>query len=79
MARPRKHVDTVEVLRLRLDGLSWRDIAVRMGLGVGTVFRYHQAALNALAAFQNRHTRYATNRPVPLGAASVEDRYEVNG
>jgi|ERR1700678_2660550 hypothetical protein len=58
MGRPRKNVDAVEVLRLRLQGLSWRQIAARTNLGLGTVFRAQKSALNSLAAFQNRKSRY---------------------
>jgi len=57
MARPRS-VDAVEVLRLRLAGASWREIAAKTGLGLGTVFRAHRTALDSLAAFQNRRTKY---------------------
>lgn len=48
MARPRKHVDVMQVLRLRLDGRSLREIASEMRLGRGTVHRYIQSALIAL-------------------------------
>jgi DNA-directed RNA polymerase specialized sigma24 family protein len=53
MARPRKQVDVVEVLRLRLEGLSWPDIAARMRLGLGTVYRAYRKAHAAIAPFQN--------------------------
>ncbi len=39
MPRPRKPVDAVEVLRLRLEGHSWPEIGRRMRLGLGTVYR----------------------------------------
>lgn len=48
MARPRKHVDVMEVLRLRLAGRSLREIASEMRLGRGTVHRSILAALIAL-------------------------------
>ena len=53
MARPRKQVDVVEVLRLRLEGLSWPVIARRTGLGLGTVYRAYRTAIDALKPFQN--------------------------
>ena len=53
MARPRKHVDVVEVLKLRLEGLSWPVIARRTGLGLGTVYRAYRTAIDALKPFQN--------------------------
>ena len=43
--RPRKKVDTKRVIELRAKGVSWRRIAKRLGLGLGTVHR-------AAAAFQ---------------------------
>ena len=39
MARPRKKVDVVELLRLRLEGASFRDIAATTGLGRVTIHR----------------------------------------
>jgi hypothetical protein len=65
MGRPRKNIDAAEVFRLRLQGLSWRQIAATTGLGLGTVFRAQAAALNSLAAFQNRRTRYPVKWPEP--------------
>jgi len=53
MARPRKSVDVVEVLRLRLAGESWPTIARRTSLGLGTVYRAYRQALDALQPFQN--------------------------
>ncbi len=53
MARPRKYVDTDEVLRLRLDGLSWPQIARRMRLGQGTAYRAYRSAIDKLKPFQN--------------------------
>jgi hypothetical protein len=63
MARPRKDIDPIHVLRLRLDGLSRRQIAATTGLGLGTVFRAHRIALDSLAAFQNRKSRYPAKQP----------------
>jgi len=53
MARPRKRVDTIEVLRLRLAGFSWPQIARLMALGQGTVYRAYREAIEALQPFQN--------------------------
>jgi DNA invertase Pin-like site-specific DNA recombinase len=38
LGRPSKSVDVEEIARLRSQGLSWRAIAVRLGLGTGTVY-----------------------------------------
>ena len=48
MARPRKQVDVAEVLKLRLQGLSWPAISRKMRLGVGTVHRAHRKATDAV-------------------------------
>jgi DNA-directed RNA polymerase specialized sigma24 family protein len=53
MARPRKPVDLVEVIGRRWAGQSFREIARRTGLGLGTVVRAHRQAMESLAAFQN--------------------------
>jgi DNA invertase Pin-like site-specific DNA recombinase len=37
--RPRKKVDREKILALRAKGVSWRQIAKRMHLGLGTVCR----------------------------------------
>jgi hypothetical protein len=39
MGRPRKELDVQRVLALRARGLSWREIAKRLGISVGTAFR----------------------------------------
>jgi hypothetical protein len=57
MARPRKHVDVLEVLRLRLDGHSWPFIARETHLGLGTVYRAYRAAIVKLQPFQNPKPR----------------------
>lgn len=51
--RPRRPVDSAEVVRLRAEGQSWPAIARRMRLGVGTVFRAYHAFENRAEAFQN--------------------------
>jgi hypothetical protein len=53
MARPRKHVDTAEIVRLRQLKLSWNVIALRTGLGRGTVVRAYQATRTTLQPSQN--------------------------
>jgi hypothetical protein len=53
MARPRKEVDVVEVVKLRKSGLGWPLIARKLHLGQGTVFRAFQAATATLGPFQN--------------------------
>jgi hypothetical protein len=62
MARPRKQVDVVEVLRLRLAGESFRDIASRTGLGRGTIHRVFHQALDLLKASQNRKACHSSER-----------------
>ncbi len=62
MARPRKHVDVVEVFRLRLSGESWPAIAGKTCLGMGTVYRAYRRAIDALRPFQN---------PKPSNVATV--------
>jgi hypothetical protein len=37
--RPRKNLDAKRILALRAQGLSWRMIAKRMQVGIGTSFR----------------------------------------
>jgi DNA invertase Pin-like site-specific DNA recombinase len=39
IGRPRRAVDLVKVVELRVQGRSWRDIAQELGVGVGTVYR----------------------------------------
>ena len=56
MARPRKPVDVIEVLRLRLEGFSWPCIARQAGLGYGTIYRAYRGALARMAAVQNPKT-----------------------
>jgi DNA invertase Pin-like site-specific DNA recombinase len=47
IGRPKQEVDCSMVLKLRADGLSWRVIAKRLDLGVGTVYRAMQRYLPA--------------------------------
>jgi DNA invertase Pin-like site-specific DNA recombinase len=43
IGRPKTTVDSAEVFRLRGEGLSWRAIADRLQLGLGTVYRTVQS------------------------------------
>jgi DNA invertase Pin-like site-specific DNA recombinase len=42
VGRPRADVDEAEVLALRKSGASWRAIAKKLGVGLGTVHRSAQ-------------------------------------
>jgi hypothetical protein len=53
MARPRKPTNVLEILRLRLEGFSWPQIARSTGLGQGTAYRAYRNAIDALKPFQN--------------------------
>ena len=53
MARPRKPTNVLEVLRLRLEGFSWPQIARKTGLGQGTVYRAYRRTIDAPQPFQN--------------------------
>jgi hypothetical protein len=53
MARPRKHVDAAEVVRLRREGLSFPEISRRMRLSVGKVHQAHRNATDAPQPFIN--------------------------
>jgi DNA invertase Pin-like site-specific DNA recombinase len=53
IGRPRVMLSRDEVAELRRNGLSWRQVAARMGAGVGTVRRAAKRPSNALQACQN--------------------------
>ena len=54
IGRPRRVFQRDEVVRLRdQEGLSWPEIARRMGAGQGTVVRVYQNLAGAPVAFQN--------------------------
>jgi DNA invertase Pin-like site-specific DNA recombinase len=54
IGRPMVAVDRAQVVELRGQGLSWRAIADRLGVGVGTVRRIYQAtAADSTGACQN--------------------------
>ena len=40
--RPRRKVDAKKVIMLRAQGLSWRAIGSKLGVGTGTAFRAAQ-------------------------------------
>ena len=42
LGRPRRDVDADEVAALRAQGATWREIAARLGVGIGTVHRVAQ-------------------------------------
>lgn len=44
LGRPRRHVDAHQVATLRAQGLAWRVIAARMGIGEGTIYRLAHAS-----------------------------------
>lgn len=50
IGRPRQRVDSLLVQNLRAEGLSWRSISERLGLGLGTVYR-------AVAPHDHTHDR----------------------
>ncbi len=39
LGRPRSDVDADRIAELRAQGISWREIAARLGVGIGTVHR----------------------------------------
>ena len=39
LGRPRKILDTERIATLRAEGVGWKRIAARMGVGVGTIYR----------------------------------------
>ena len=48
IGRPQKNVDTAKVVLLRESGASWRTIAARLGVSVGTVYKVaHSCSKNA--------------------------------
>jgi DNA invertase Pin-like site-specific DNA recombinase len=54
IGRPRVHIDRDRIVGLRNQGTSWRQIARRLGAGVGTVRRIYQAtAADSTGACQN--------------------------
>ena len=40
--RPLRDVNAARIVALRAQGVSWREIAVRLGVGIGTVHRVAQ-------------------------------------
>jgi DNA invertase Pin-like site-specific DNA recombinase len=44
LGRPKKSVDSVKVLALRSAGHSWREVAEKIGAGIGTVYRAAKSA-----------------------------------
>ena len=54
--RPPVQIDPAQVLRLRATGLSWRKVASKLGLGLGTVLRAATAAGRVDKAGSNART-----------------------
>jgi hypothetical protein len=80
LARPRKSIDIVEVLRLRLGGHSWPQIARSMGLGQETVYRAYRKAIDALQPFQNpKAAKIATLEDSPSRHCRAETDKTSNG
>lgn len=75
MARPRKSINVLEILRLRLEGFSWPQIARRTGLGQGTVYRAYRTAIAAPQPFQNPK---AVQLPIVADDGSQADATEVD-
>lgn len=46
LGRPKRTVDAAEIARLRASGASWREVAERMHIGVGTAIRALQLVVN---------------------------------
>lgn len=69
--RPRRQINTAELLRLRAEGCSFPEIASRLQVGLGTAYRAYQAATNQATPFQNpkatvlRDETNKTREPVP--------------
>jgi DNA invertase Pin-like site-specific DNA recombinase len=49
LGRPKKYVDAAQVVSLRASGHSWRTIARKMGVSVGTVYAAHERQQDTLA------------------------------
>jgi DNA invertase Pin-like site-specific DNA recombinase len=45
LGRPKRTVDAAQIATLRASGASWREVAERMGIGVGTAVRALQQAV----------------------------------
>src|SRR5690349_6844538 len=77
MGRPRRTFDVLDVLRLRLEGLSWPSIARRTGLGLGTVYRAYRTAIDSLQPFQNPKAARIRRRD-DLAHNSETDRHDLH-
>jgi DNA invertase Pin-like site-specific DNA recombinase len=54
LGRPRADVDETEIIALRAAGVSWRAVAEKLGVGVGTVHRIAQRrSKNVCSEFSN--------------------------
>ena len=68
MGRPRREVDVLEILRLRLERVPWPEIASRLHLGQGTAYRAYRSAIDAIRPFQNAKARKCSGAPERAGA-----------
>ncbi len=51
IGRPKAVLNRLRIVQLRGEGMSWREIARRVGLPVGTVYRYRGLLNNSTAHF----------------------------
>jgi hypothetical protein len=65
--RPRANVNGIEVVRLRQEGKSWREIAKRLGVGTATAMRSYDAVCGFPKPSQN-------SQPIPQ--ASMEAKID---
>jgi DNA invertase Pin-like site-specific DNA recombinase len=56
LGRPRRVVDAAEIARLRASGASWREVAERLNIGIGT-------AVRAVQQFVNKPQEIAPSNP----------------
>jgi DNA invertase Pin-like site-specific DNA recombinase len=58
LGRPRTVVDANQIARLRASGASWREVAERMGIGVGTAVRALQQAVQKPPEIAPPHSHF---------------------
>ncbi len=51
IGRPKAVLNRLRIVQLRGEGMSWREIARRVGLPVSTVYRYRRLLNNSTAHF----------------------------
>ena len=52
IGRPKAVLNRLRIVQLRGEGMSWREIARRVGLPVSTVYRYRGLLNNSTAHFE---------------------------